>query len=81
MGRLAKSLNSLMLLGGVSVIVWNLLLDERAKQSVRGTANQVVNLGSHLLNIYMEPNQMANDEAAAAYNRAWVEQRWREAGY
>ena len=81
MGRLAKSLNSLMLLGGVSVVVWNLLLDERAKQSVRGTADQVVNLGSHLLNIYMEPNQMANDEAAAAYNRAWVEQQWREAGY
>lgn len=81
MGRLARSLNSLMLLGGVSVVVWNLLLDERAKQSVRGTADQVVNLGSHLLNIYMEPNQMANDEAAAAYNRAWVEQQWREAGY
>lgn len=81
MGRLARSINSLMLLGGVSVVVWNLLLDERAKQSVRGTADQVVNLGSHLLNIYMEPNQMANDEAAAAYNRAWVEQQWREAGY
>lgn len=81
MGRLAKSLNSLMLLGGASLVVWNLLLDERAKQSIRGTADQVVNLGSHLLNTYMEPNQMANDEAAAAYNRAWVEQQWREAGY
>ncbi|MEE1371942.1 MAG: hypothetical protein U0J93_01000 [Parolsenella sp.] len=81
MGRLAKSLNSLMLLGGASLVVWNLLLDERAKQSVRGAADQVVNLGSHLLNTYMEPNQMANDEAAAAYNRAWVEQQWREAGY
>ena len=81
MGRLAKSLNSLMLLGGASLVVWNLLLDERAKQSIRGTANQVVNLGSHLLNTYMEPNQIANDEAAAAYNRAWVEQQWREAGY
>lgn len=81
MGRLAKSLNSLMLLGGVSAVVWNLLLDERAKQSIRGTADQVVNLGNHLFNIYMEPNQMANDEAAAAYNRAWVEQQWREAGY
>lgn len=81
MGRLAKSLNSLMLLGGVSAVVWNLLLDERAKQSVRGAADQVVNLGSHLLNTYMESNQMANDEAAAAYNRAWVEQQWREAGY
>ena len=81
MGRLAKSLNSLMLLGGASLVVWNLLLDERAKQSIRRTANQVVNLGSHLLNTYMEPNQMANDEAAAAYNRAWVEQQWREAGY
>lgn len=81
MGRLAKSLNSLMVLGGVSVVVWNLLLDERAKQSIRGASDQVVNLGSHLLNIYMEPNQMANDEAAAAYNRAWVEQQWREAGY
>ena len=81
MGRLAKSLNSLMLLGGVSAVVWNLLLDERAKQSVKGAADQVVNLGSHLLNTYMEPNQMANDEAAAAYNRAWVEQQGREAGY
>lgn len=81
MGRLAKSLNSLMLLGGASLVVWNLLLDERAKQSIRGTADQVVNLGSHLLNTYMEPNQMANDEAAAAYNRAWIEQQWREAGY
>ena len=81
MGRLAKSLNSLMLLGGVSAVVWNLLLDERAKQSVRGAADQVTNLGSHLLITYMEPNQMANDEAAAAYNRAWVEQQWREAGY
>ena len=81
MGRLAKSLNSLMLLGVASLVVWNLLLDERAKQSIRGTADQVVNLGSHLLNTYMEPNQMANDEAAAAYNRAWVEQQWREAGY
>lgn len=81
MGRLAKSLNSLMLLGGASLVVWNLLLDERAKQSIRGAADQVVNLGSHLLNTYMEPNQMANDEAAAAYNRAWVEQQWREAGY
>lgn len=81
MGRLAKSLNSLMLLGGASLVVWNLLLDERAKQSIRGTADQVVNLGSHLLNTYMEPNQMANDETAAAYNRAWVEQQWREAGY
>lgn len=81
MGRLAKSLNSMMLLGGASLVVWNLLLDERAKQSIRGTADQVVNLGSHLLNTYMEPNQMANDEAAAAYNRAWVEQQWREAGY
>lgn len=81
MGRLAKSLNSLILLGGVSAVVWNLLLDERAKQSVRGAVDQVVNLGSHLLNTYMEPNQMANDEAAAAYNRAWVEQQWREAGY
>ena len=81
MGRLAKSLNSLMLLGGASLVVWNLLLDERAKQSIRETADQVVNLGSHLLNTYMEPNQMANDEAATAYNRAWVEQQWREAGY
>ena len=81
MGRLAKSLNSLMLLGGVSAVVWNLLLDERAKQSVRGATDQVMNLGGHLLNTYMEPNQMANDEAAAAYNRAWVEQQWREAGY
>ena len=81
MGRLAKSLNSLMLLGGVSAVVWNLLLDERAKQSVRGAVDQVMNLGSHLLNTYMEPNQMANDEAAAAYNRDWVEQQWREAGY
>lgn len=81
MGRLAKSLNSLMLLGGASLVVWYLLLDERAKQSIRGTADQVVNLGSHLLNTYMEPNQMANDEAAAAYNRVWVEQQWREAGY
>ena len=58
MGRLAKSLNSVMLLGGASLVVWNLLLDERAKQSVRGAADQVVNLGSHLLNTYMEPNQM-----------------------
>jgi len=81
MGRLAKSLNSMMLLGGTSLVVWNLLLDEGAKQSVRAAADQVVNLGSHLLNIYMEPNQMANDEAAAAYNKAWVEQQWREAGY
>ncbi|WP_293845995.1 hypothetical protein [uncultured Parolsenella sp.] len=81
MGRLAKSLNSMMLLGGASLVVWNLLLDERAKQSMRAAADQVVNLGSHLLNIYMEPNQMANDEAAAAYNKAWVEQQWREAGY
>ena len=81
MGRLTKSLNSLMLLGGASLVVWYLLLDERAKQSIRGAADQVVNLGSHLLNTYMEPNQMANDEAAAAYNRAWVEQQWREAGY
>lgn len=81
MGRLAKSLNSLMLLGGVTAVAWNLLLDERAKQSIRGAADQVMNLGSHLLNTYMEPNQMANDEAAAAYNIAWVEQQWREAGY
>lgn len=81
MGRLAKSLNSLMLLGGVTAVAWNLLLDERAKQSIRGAADQVMNLGSHLLNTYMEPNQMANDEAAAAYNRAWVKQQWREAGY
>lgn len=81
MGRLAKSLNSLMLLGGVTAVAWNLLLDERAKQSIRGAAGQVMNLGSHLLNTYMEPNQMANDKAAAAYNRAWVEQQWREVGY
>ena len=81
MGRLAKSLNSMMLLGGASLVIWNLLLDERAKQSMRAAADQVVNLGSHLLNIYMEPNQIANDEAAAAYNKAWVEQQWREAGY
>lgn len=81
MGRLAKSLNSVMLIGGVTAVVWNLLLTERAKKSVRDAADQVVSLGSHLLNTYMEPNQMANDEAAAAYNRAWVEQQWREAGY
>ena len=81
MGRLAKSLNSVMLIGGVTAVAWNLLLDERAKQSIRGAAVQVMNLGNHLLNIYMEPNQMANDEAAAAYNRAWVEQQWRETGY
>lgn len=81
MGRLAKSLNSLMLLGGVTAVAWNLLLDERAKQSIRGAVDQVMNLGSHLLNTYMEPNQMANDEAAAGYNKAWVEQQWREAGY
>ena len=77
MGRLAKSLNSVMLIGGVTAVVWNLLLTERAKKSVRDAADQVVSLGSHLLNTYMEPNQMANDEAAAAYNRAWVEQQWR----
>lgn len=81
MGRLARFLNSVMVIGGVTAVAWNLLLDERAKESIRGVADQVVNLGSHLLNIYMEPNQMANDEAAAAYNRAWVEQQWREAGY
>lgn len=81
MGRLAKSLNSVMLIGGVTAVAWNLLLDERAKQSVRDAADQVVSLGSHFLNTYMEPNQMANDGAAAAYNRAWVEQQWREAGY
>ena len=45
MGRLARSLNSVMLIGGVSAIAWNLLLDERAKQSVRDAADQVVNLG------------------------------------
>lgn len=81
MGRLARSLNSVMVIGGVTAVAWNLLLNERAKESIRGAADQVVNLGSHLLNIYMEPSQMANDEAAAAYNRAWVEQQWREAGY
>lgn len=81
MGRLAKSLNSVMLIAGVTAVAWNLLLDETAKQSVRDAADQVVSLGNHLLNTYMEPNQMANDEAAAAYNRAWVEQQWREAGY
>ena len=44
MGRLAKSLNSLMLLGGVTAVAWNLLLDERAKRSIRGAADQVMNL-------------------------------------
>ena len=44
MGRLARSLNSVMLIGGVTAVAWNLLLDERAKQSIRGAADQVVSL-------------------------------------
>ena len=81
MGRLRNLLNSVILVGGVAAVTWNVLLDERAKESLKVAAANVTNLSNYFLNSYMEPNSQVSDEQAAAYNRAWVEEQWKQAGY
>jgi hypothetical protein len=80
-GRLRNVLNSVALVGGAAAVTWNVLLDERAKESVKVAATNVATLSNYFLNSYMEPNSQVSDEQAAAYNRAWVEEQWKQAGY
>lgn len=81
MGLVSKSLRSAIIAAGGLAIVWNVFIDERAKESVRRAAKVTGNLASQALSTYMDPMAEFSSEEAAEFNQSWVEQQWRNIGY
>lgn len=69
------------LTAGAAAVAWNLLLDERAKSSLKITAESTGNLLSHFVKLYMGAEENEADEGAAQRNREWIEWQWKQAGY
>lgn len=81
MGIVPKSLRSVVIVAAAGAVLWNLFLDERAKQSVQRSVKVTGEVASHLLNEYMDPMGRYSSEEADEYNRSWVEHQWKSIGY
>lgn len=81
MGLVSRSLRSAIIAAGGLAIVWNVFIDERAKESVRRATKVTGDLASQALSTYMDPMAEISSEEAAGFNRRWVEQQWKNIGY
>lgn len=81
MGLVSKRVRSTLIAGGLAVGSWTLLLDSRARESVRRAVKVTGGLAKHLLSEYMDPLASYSAEEADEYNRSWVEQQWKNIGY
>lgn len=83
MGRIAKTVTNLALLGGTGIFVWNRFLNKKAKASLKQAASSTAGLVTHLLDQYTgaSSHDSKSEQAAAEKNRAWVKNQWEKAGY
>lgn len=81
MGVATRALRSLVVVSAGCSLVWEVLLDERARDSVRQARRVTSDLALYLLRDYMEPTSQYSSEQAARENREWVDQQWKNIGF
>lgn len=81
MGVVSRGFRSTLLVVGGLTVIWNVFLNERAKNSVKKAASVTCCLAGQALSTYMDPVGDFATEEAAEYNRQWVEQQWHGIGY
>lgn len=81
MGLATRALRSLAVGTTIGSVAWNVLLDERARDSVRQAGRVTSDLALYLLRDYMEPTSQYANEQAARENREWVAHQWENIGY
>lgn len=81
--RIGRYFLSATLVSLVGSLAWNVLLNEKARTSVKQAGSQVSRLGMRVLDVYMEPHGTSREEerSAAESNRDWVEWQWEKIGY
>lgn len=81
--RIGRYFLSATLVSLVGSLAWNVLLNEKARTSVKQTGSQVTRLGMRVLDVYMEPHgtSLEEERSAAESNRDWVEWQWEKIGY
>lgn len=66
------------------VATWKLLLDDRAKASVKRMIKTLADASNGLVGIYMgvedNPQASAGDDAVKA-NQEWIDWQWKNAGF
>ena len=80
-GRLISKFGSSVVTGVMISVGWHLLLDERARESVRRAAREVSNLAAFASNTYMKAGSGSNLDEARKRNQEWVRMQWNRAGY
>ena len=80
-GRLISKFGSSVVTGVMISVGWHLLLDERARESVRRAAREVSNLAAFAANTYMKAGSGSNLDEARKRNQEWVRMQWTRAGY
>lgn len=81
--RVPRMLLSAGLVTSASLLIWNVLLDERARTNVKTASTKVIGLVGTLAEKYMNPcgsNREENSEASKR-NRDWVAWQWKQAGF
>lgn len=81
MGVATRALRSLVVVSAGCSLVWEVLLDERARDSVRQAGRVTSDLALYLLRDYMEPTLQYSSEQAARENREWVDEQWKNIGF
>lgn len=80
-GRLIRNVSSAFVACAVTSAGWHLLLDERARESVRRAAREVSNLAAFAANTYMKAGSESSLDEARKRNQEWVRKQWKQAGY
>lgn len=80
-GRLISKFGSALVTGAMVSVGWHLLLDERARESVRRAAREVSNLAAFAANTYMKAGSEPNLDEAKKRNQEWVRIQWKQAGF
>lgn len=80
-GRVGRLLLRVAAVSGAGAFMWNVVLDEQARSSVKRAAAEVSNLASFAAERYMETGNLDAEDAATKRNQAWVRQQWERAGY
>lgn len=63
-------------------VMWNAILDERARANVRGASKAISRLVDHAAMTYVGMSHVDDDEyESTEANRAWIAEQWRRAGY
>lgn len=75
---------SVALLSSGVLATWKLLLDDRAKTSVRRMAQTLADAANGLVGIYMgagEAQQATVADDAVKANQDWIDWQWKNAGF